>query len=41
MDMKYAVTTQKRFTPTKAKSLAQQEDKKQCLVSAIISISRS
>lgn len=41
MDKKYAVTTQKRFMPAKAKSLAREEDKKQSLASAIISISRS
>lgn len=33
MDKKYA--TQKRFVPAKAKSLAREEDKKQCLASAM------
>lgn len=37
----YAVTTQKRFMPAKAKSLTLEEDKKQCSASVIISISRS
>lgn len=41
MDKKYAVTPQKRFRLAKDKSLAREEDEKQCLASAITGISRS